>query len=373
MELSKALSMPFQLASLLFVAVTSLLVALIHSIPGPFAMMGLPLGVLLTIWQTQYAFKLIDDAANGVKEPATADVDLLDPWGDMRCWVHPLLGAGIVVLLLTQPQIPVWPVWLAAAALFPASLGAIAMTGRAFDALNPVLMARVMHGLGYYYPLAVLWIVLCVGVGSLISLLPLWEALRIAAAQLLLLLIYAFIGGAIFIRRLDLGFEPLASPEREQERGEKQHIARRQQMIDGLYSDLRVRHHADAATSLRQWIAQATPQQLSGDVRAILDAGARWSEPGLVQLLRGLVQQLLSMRQPALAFAAVEVAIANAPTFAPEQESDAVAVIRYALQTGRKRLAATLLDNFMGGATNHAPGPDLLELRSRLQDKRELA
>ncbi len=205
------------------------------------------------------------------------------------------------------------------------------------------------------------------GVGFLISLLPLWEFLRLAAAQLLLLLVYAFIGGAIFIRRLDLGFEPLASPEREQGRGEQQHNARRQQMIDGLYTDLRARHAADAATSLRQWIAQATPQQLSGDVRAILDAGARWSEPrGLVQLLRGLIQQLLSMRQPALAFAAVEVAIANAPAFAPEQESDAVAMIRYALQTGRKRLAATLLDNFTGGATNHTPGPELLELRSRL-------
>ncbi len=357
MELLKALSLPFQLTNLLFVALTSLFLAMIHSIPGIFAMLGLPAACLITIWQTQYAFKLIDDAANGVKESATASVDQLSPWGDMRCWVHPVLGLGIAILLMTQPGIPLWPVLLAAAVLFPASLGAIAMTGHAMDALNPLMMARVVRGLGYYYPLAVLWTVLCVGLGWLVSRMRLWEALHLALLQLLLLLVYACIGGAIFIRRLELGFEPLVSPEREQERGERQHTARRQEMIDGLFRAVRARRHSDAVTSVRLWIEQATPRQLPGDVQAILEAGARWSEPrGFALLLRGLVPQLLSLRQPGLAFAAVEAALAAAPSFTPEQESDAVAMTRYALQTGRKRLAATLLANYMSSAREPLAG-----------------
>jgi hypothetical protein len=52
----------------------------------------------------------------------------------------------------------------------------------------------------------------------------------------------------------------------------------------------------------------------------------------------------------------------------PELESDAIAAIRYAMQTGRKRVAATLLVNFMQGSTFKAPpGPELQDLCTRLQ------
>jgi hypothetical protein len=197
----------------------------------------------------------------------------------------------------------------------------------------------------------------------------LWAFAQFALLELLVLLAYAFMGGAVYMRRLELGFAPRVSPERAEMRGEQERAAQRQYMIDGLYRDLRVREPARAIADARRWIEAASPQQLTGDVQAILDAGAHWSEPrGLQLLLRSLIPQLLALRQPALAFAAVEAGLAVAGTFTPELEADAIAAIRYALQTGRKRVAATLLRNYMQSSSfKDPPGPELQDLCTRLQ------
>ncbi|MEO6080839.1 MAG: hypothetical protein ABIQ86_13840 [Steroidobacteraceae bacterium] len=371
MDLLKALAMPFHLGSLLFVATTSLLLTLILSVGGVSIIMAIPAICLIMIWLTRFTFTLIDDATNGVQEAAAASLEMLSPFGDARCWVHPALTAFIAIALFLQPEIPRLPVLAACALLLPASIGAIALTGNALDALNPFALVRVIRGLAHYYVLAVLWVTLCVAAGVLVVRSGLWLLVIIATLQLLLLLACAFIGGAVYARRVDLGFVPLVSPERVEQRKEDQRMAQRQHMIDGLYSDLRSRESARAVASARLWIEQAGPQQVPGDVKAILDAGAHWSEPrGVALLMRGLVPQLLSMRQPGLAFAAVEAGLTAVPAFTPEQEGDAVAMIRYALQSGRKRLAATLLANFMGSSANAStPGPELLELRARLHNQ----
>jgi hypothetical protein len=313
---------------------------------------------------------MIDDAANGVEEAATVSAEMFSPIADLRCWVHPMLAVAVGVALWMQPDVSPLPVQISAALLFPASLGAMAISGYAQDALNPFAMVRVVRGLGAYYLLSVLWVALCVVLAVLVMRSGLGTLLRAAALQLLLLLAYAFIGGALYVRRLDLGFVPRVSPERAEERVDQQRATQRQHMIDGLYRDLRVRESAKAIASARQWIEQAGPQQLHGDVKAILEAGSRWNEPrGFAQLLRSLIPQLLSMRQPGLAFAAVEAGLAAAPSFTPEQEGEAIAMIRFAIQTGRKRLAATLLANFTGSpACKGTPGPELAQLRAQLHN-----
>ena len=117
------------------------------------------------------------------------------------------------------------------------------------------------------------------------------------------------------------------------------------------------------------WLEKTPPHQLAGDVKAVLSAGAAWPDKrGFALLMRDLAPVLISMRQPAQAFAAVEAGLAAAPGFTLEQENAAVLMMRYALQTGRKRLAATLLANFMArGPRSGEPGPALLELQSQLQ------
>jgi hypothetical protein len=324
---------------------------------------------LLLVWLTQYAFKLIDDAANGAQETAAATAEMLSAFEDPRCWVHPALAAGVSIALFLRPEIPRWPVLAACALLLPVSLGAIAISGRARDAVNPFALVRVLQGLGAWYLLAVLFLALCVVTGLLVARSGMWSVLRFATLELLVLLGYAFIGGVVYMRRLDLGFEPRMSPERAEMRVDGERLAERQRLIDGLYRDLRVREPARAIANAQQWLAACSPQQLPGDVHAILAAALQWTEPrGLQLLLRSLIPQLQQMRQPGLAFAAVEAGLAAAPTFSPEQEHDAITAIRFAMQTGRKRIAATLLTNFMGSsAYKGPPGPELLELCTRLQ------
>jgi hypothetical protein len=368
MDLLKALGMPFHAASLLFVGTTSLLLALIVSVGGIAVMLAIPAMALILIWFTQFTFTLIDDATNGKEEAAPASLEMLSPWGDMRCWVHPVLTVVIGLSLMLQPQIPRVPVLVACALLFPASIGAIALTGNALDALNPLALVKVMRGLAHYYLLAVLWVMVCVGAGALVATSGLWVFVQIAASQLLLLLICAFIGGALYARRVELGFEPLVSPERVALRAEQDLSAERQRMIDSLFGEIRMRRHASALAMVRQWLEKAAPHQLADDVKAILNAGAGWSETrSFAALLCELAPLLLSMRQPALAFAAVEAGLAAMPGFTLEQEGDAIRMIRYALQTGRKRLAATLLGNFMASpASQAAAGAELRDLQIQL-------
>jgi hypothetical protein len=366
LDLLKALGMPFHASSLLFLGTTSLLLALILSVAP--LILTIPAIALLLIWFTQFTFTLIDDAVNGKKETATASLEMLSPWGDMRCWVHPLLTLLVGLGLLLQPQIPRAPVLAACVLLFPASLGAIALTGRAIDAVNPIALVKVMRGLAQYYLLAVLWVVLCVALGVLVASSGMWMFLQLFVQQLLLLMVCAFIGGAVYLRRVELGFEPLVSPERAALREEQDVSAQRQQMIDTVFGHVRVHHQADALAAVRSWLEKAAPHQLPADVKALLAAGTSWSEKrGFALLTRDLAPLLISMRQPALAFAAVEAGLAASPAFTLERESDAILMIRYAVQTGRKRLAATLLTNFMTATSRAgAPGPALLELQSQL-------
>lgn len=371
MELLKALRMPFQPASLLFVAVTSGLMSLVLYVGGIAVMLAIPALALLAIFFTQFTFTLIDDAVNGKPETATASIEMLSPWGDMRCWVHPLLTMVIATGLLLQPQIPKLPVLAACAFLFPASLGAIALSGNALDAVNPFAMVRIIRGLGPYYLLAVLWPVLCVAAGTLLGMAGLWSFFQIATVQLLFLASCAFIGGAVYMRRVELGFEPLVSPERKAAREEQIQTADRQHMIDGLFNDVRMRRTDSALASARQWLEKADSHHLPGDVRAILAAGATWTEKkGYIAFLLGLAPVLIAMRQPGLAFATVEAGLAATPGFTLENESEAIRMIRFALQTGRKRLAATLLANFMARNTDqNSAGAELLELRAQLEGK----
>lgn len=374
MELLKALGMPFQMASLLFVALTSLLLGLVLAVgAGSLAtqLMGLLAIFLLMVWLAQFAFALIDDAANGVQETSAATAEMLSPLGDPRCWIHPFLAAVLGGVLFFNPQIPRWPVLAAATVLFPASIGAIAISGRTRDALNPFAMANVVRGLGGYYALAVLWIALCALAAVIVNGSGMWSVLRIAALELLLLLVFAFIGGAVYLRRIDLGFEPKVSPERTEQRIAAERSEERQRMIDGLYRDVRVREPERAIATVNQWLGAAAPTDLRGEVLGILAAGAQWSEPrGFSQLLRGMIPQLIGMKQLPLAFAAVEAGMKANPAFTPAAEPEAIALIRFAQATGRKRVAATLLTNFMTSiAGKSEPCLELLQLRDSLRNE----
>lgn len=366
-DLLRCLAMPFQLQSLAFVAFTSVplgifiggdLVRLVASILAV---------LLLLVWLTQYAVHIIDDAANGLREAQVASVEMATSFTDARAWVHPILAVAVGMVLYLYPSLPRLPVLVGAALLLPASLGSSVMTGHALQALDPVAIARTVRGFGLIYLPVVLFVLACAWSGMLVARRLDSMILIVALIEMLLLVAYAGIGGALYLRRHELGFEPRNSPERVARLREEERQAGRQRFIDELYKDLRVREPGRAAGNAAHWLRACDPSQLKGDLQAILDAGRQWSEPReYPRMLRALVPVLLEMKQPALAFTLVEAGLAAHAKFAPATEAEAVALIRYARQTGRRRTARQLLDNFMNG--NAAPGPLLLQLKSEMDE-----
>jgi hypothetical protein len=369
-DLLRCLAMPFQLQSLIFVALTSMLLGLFIG-GGLIRLLTSVLAIwLLLVWLTQYALHIIDDAANGVRESQTASVEMVTSFLDARAWIHPALAGGIGVALYFHPTWSRLPVLLGAAVLFPASLGACAMTGHALHALHPGELARVMRGLGVFYPLVVLFVLGCALLGMLVAQRSESMFLIVASIEMLLLLAYAGIGGALYQRRRELGFEPRKSPERIAEQKEAERQLERQRFVDELYKDLRVRESARAAGNAAHWLRASSPEHLKGDVHAILEAGRRWTEPReYPRMLRGLLPVLLEMKQPALAFSLVEAGLAVAPDFAPATEPEALHLIRYAQHTGRRRAARQLLANFLGSKAGAQPGEALLALKSTMESE----
>ena len=151
MTLLRALAFPLHMSSVLFVIMSAAILALVTRYGGAMGFISIIPIYMMMVWLTQFAFTMIDDVANGRREAATATQEMLSPFGDARCWVHPALAAAIALTLFFFPQVPPTPVLVAAWLLFPASIGAIAVSSRVFDALNPVALWQVMRGLGPYY------------------------------------------------------------------------------------------------------------------------------------------------------------------------------------------------------------------------------
>lgn len=370
MDLLKILAMPFQLASLLFVALTSLLTGFLLSMAGGSLILLLMVLValwLMLVWLTNYALQMLDDAANGVHKAATASAEMFaDPFADARCWVHPGLAAGLTLMHYTRPELPIAPTLVIAALVFPASMGACVMSGRALDALNPVAIANVMRGLGFWYLPLTLFTALCVALAVLATRsLPAGPVL-VAILELLLLLAYAGIGGAVYLRRFELGFAPRVSPERREEREHRARELERQQFLDALYKDLRVRETSRAIVASNARLKQVPAIELAEELRDLLAAGRQWNEPReFPRLLRGLLPTLVELRQPALALGAADAALAANAEFAPPDEATTLALADYALQTGRRRGATRMLENFLK-ASQAAPSARLDAMRARL-------
>lgn len=370
MDLLKVLAVPFQPGSLLFVAASSLLLGLVWG-SGIFIVMliGLWATWIILVWHTRYAFRMIDDIANGVREAAAADVEMASPFGDSRCLLHPLLALSLVLLHVLYPALPVAPTLVFAALFFPPSIAACAMSGHTRDALNPLSVGRVIAGLGPWYAAAVLALVICAALGVLLArqLDPGW--LLFASLELLLLIAYAAIGGVVYHRRIELGFAARISPERRAEVQENARRAERQRLLDHVFGQLRGHDAPRAAAEVAQWLRQAAAHDLHGDVQAILGAGKAWNEPfEFARLLQGLLPVLLQLRQPALAFSVVEAGLATHAAFTSADEATAVTLIEYGMQTSRRRTATRLLHNFLArpGCTL-TPGSRLAALREALQ------
>ena len=348
MTLLRALSMPLHLTSLMFVGFVAVLLALLWSVGGSLPLIPLFGTFFLLSWLNKYAFAQLEQAAHGVSAAPVASVEMLGPFGGVRSWVHPVLAGGVLFLMSIVPHAGRVTLGVAALLLFPCSVGVLAMTHRVIDAVNPLALWRVVVGLGSHYLMLVAALGGVIVSGTVVWGLPVASVLRFAVLEVLLLCLYSLIGGALFVRRGELGFEPHVSPERTAEKVESEYARRRQVMMDEVYSVVRVRDGARAGEVLKHWLVEAGEQNLHLDVPTILDQAMQFPERrGLPTVARTLISHLLQVKRLSLALTVMETVSAVAGDFTPESEAEVVALARYAVHSGRRSLARAMIEQWV--------------------------
>jgi len=366
MTLLRALSMPFHLTSLMFIGLSALALALLMGTPAGLSAFGIVGTFFLLSWLNKYAFAQLEQAAHGVSDAPVASVEMLGPFGGVRPWVHPVLTGGVLLLMGVLPRSGRAVVGVAALLLIPSSVGVLAITHRVIDAVNPLALWRVMTGLGWYYLLLAAALGGVIVSGTVVWGLPVASVFRYASLELLLLCMYTLIGGAIFVRRGELGFEPQVSPERAAEKVESEYARRRQMMMDEVYGVVRARDGARAGELLKQWLVETGEQNLHMDVPIILDQAMQFPERrGLATVARTLLSHLLQVKRLSLALAVMEAVSTVAADFTPDLEAEVVAIAQYAVHAGRRSLARAMIEQWV----RHAGEVGLSDAARRLREE----
>ncbi len=347
MDLLHVLKLPLQAQSLLLAGINSLVITLVISVGGirfPLAWFAL---YIMVVWSQRYAFALLEATANGESQAPVASVELLSPYSDARSWVAPLLVSLLVLTLFVfQTDWPRLPWLVGALLLLPLSLVSTVISDRLLDALNPLAWGRNLLGLREFYGLAVAASALAMGCAALLWRSPLPLFLCSVTSIMLLFVLYAVLGGLVHTRRKALNFSPRFSPERDAEKRAAAQAMDRQRALDDLFVAVRARQPQVAVLQFANWLdAQPVAEQVSS-IHALLQTAQGWTEQrSLAATLCGLLEQRHAKQQPAQALQLAEQLLNFAPNHLPADPKLRQALSQYALQTGRKRLAAALAED----------------------------
>lgn len=276
LHLARAFAMPWNATSLIFVALSSLLLAVIET-HGPTMPISLIGTFFLASWFFNYAFEMLEHAANGGTGAPIASVETLSPfnWRPLVtaaiCFWLALLGSQlgttgeviIVLLLLVQPA-------------FIATLG---MGDGLLQAVNPYSLWRVIAGMGTYYLLVLGVIGLFIALAITLREAALWPLERYALLEIGILTVFALLGTCVFLRRIEIGFQPRLSPERAIERDDREHLRQLDEILDEAYGQARLKYYEHAASVIKRWLSDSGEIATPDDVKLILERVRGWGDP----------------------------------------------------------------------------------------------
>lgn len=327
-------------------------------------LLGLPLLAILASWFAKYAFVLLESTANGRPPPVFA-IEMANPWDERRPLGALLVVATVVgVLALVRSVAGDGAASIGTAlalVLAPASLAVLAIDGTPFRALDPTACLRVVRGIGLaaYSALVVgAWLLVAAAV-MLVSILP--AALGVAAALLLVLTYAALLGGAIHARRLELGFEPIVSPERDAARAARERARELDGLAERLYGLVRARRPELAWQEAEQWLA-ASGHSID-DRTALLARADRWEDVAIAERLRrDTVTRLLALGRRGDALLLIEAALRRGRRWRPADGRELVRLIQVARDVGHAATAERLLAECAG---EFPADPEVQSLRTR--------
>jgi hypothetical protein len=303
---------------------------------------GLIAVFLMNTWVLKYCFVLIEQIADGATEPPVMDSDMLSPFetrpltqsivliaGGTLCWKVGGDAAVVIAVLLLLA--------------FPAQVALVAMGDNAFRALNPLAWVRVVRGLGPFYLLLLVSLAVFAGVDWLAGRLFEATTIRVAAFLLSEVGFFGLIGGCIWLRRRQLGFEPSRSPERTAAREEAERMKLRARMMDEVFEHARIGKHVDATAPLARWLGELDPDLAVRDALHVAEQALKWQLPlALNPIGSTLIRHLLRFGRPDAALAVYEMFRKRSPQFTMDSAPDLRTLIEYAESVGKDELAGSM-------------------------------
>jgi pentatricopeptide repeat protein len=338
MDYLRVLLVPFSPTSLILAAVFAVLFT-IFDIGGLY---GLLASLIAQIWIVKYCYVLIEHLADGAPEPPVMSSDMLSPF-EVRPWVQ--LGIVIGGALLCQAIGGNAGIVLCVLLLLllPASIAVLGVGEPFYQAVNPLMLFRLVRGLGPYYLLILASIPVYLGILRLLERAGSWAIVSHAATILSEISFFGLIGGSLYLRRRQLGIEPSRSPERTAAREEAERVKLRARMLDDVFQQVRIGKHVEATRPLAQWLSGLDGDTAARDARFIAAQVVRWDFPASLNTVGStLIRHLLRAGRPDAALTVFEDLRRHSATLTLDSPDDLRVLVEYAESTGRGQLAAAM-------------------------------
>jgi hypothetical protein len=324
--------------------------AILLTIAAKAGLPGIPLALILTSWLFKYAYVLFDHVVRGVDEPPALDITMMNPISEQRPIAQIIILAAVAALakMAAVAISPVVGTVTGAVALFffPASVAILGLEGNILKAVYPVVLVRMVTGLGVMYA-AVLGIIAGVILAlGLSAKLGLWMPVEIAVGMFAVLSIFSSLGGALYERRHELGLETWHSPERTAEKERQADLKQSENLVTEAYGQVRVGAHTKAWELLQSWLASRG--HAVEDYRWVRDKVVSWPDARYAdRLSQEYVDRLLAAKRDGEALDAVRERLRTDKAFRPKSAAATLRIAQLAAGGGgASGVARVLLSDF---------------------------
>jgi hypothetical protein len=356
METLKYLLIPLRGASLVLITLFSFLLLL----AARGGLMGLPLALILVSWFFKYGFALLDKVADGVDEPPVLSYEMVNPANESR----PVgllaivglfyLGSGLLQPMLGSDAVTV--IRAIGLLLVPAIVMIQVLDGF-FESLNPLRLLQIIVRVPDSY---VLILALIAGAWWLATLLVTWlpeaelpfsisipmpHMIRVMIIMYAWLASFAMIGGVLYVRRAELGFEPAHSPERAAAKADRERQREIDRLIDRIFAEWRGGAYGNAWRTIEKHLS-SSPRP-SEELQILFERASQWSDQRLAyRLAQELIPQLLAARRTGDALNIARAQLKVDANFRPLKGEDTIKLVELARDAGDRRIARMLLAGF---------------------------
>jgi pentatricopeptide repeat protein len=338
MDHLRVLQVPFNPTCLMLVGIASVLLSF-FAFAGMYGILGT---LILQVWIFKYCYVLIEHLANGRPEVPVLSTDMLSPF-EIRPWVQAaIITAGATLCWSIGGRAGI-ALGIVLTLLLPASIATLGVGERPWHAVNPQTLFRVIRGLGPYYLGLLVAMVLYTAISGLVATWAPFAVLSHAADLLLEISFFALIGGALWFRRAQLGFEPERSPERSAARTESERAKVRARMIDDVFQQVRLGKHVEATRPLADWMRDLDGDYATRDALYVAEQAVRWDTTAALNPIGStLIRHLLRAGRPDSALCVFRLLRERSRAFTMDSADDLRTLAEYADSLGMQELAASM-------------------------------